>query len=411
MMDSSQSEKLTLGPHPIPDAAVASESVTEPMSSDWNPQDPQVLRDAVTAYDKMRSQCPVARDATGNWTLFSHAEVTGAALDHETFSNEVSHHLQVPNGLDGPAHTAFRGLVDRYFSQEQMAALEPAMRQVAADLVAQLHVPARIDAVDVGSRYAVRAQCTWLGWPAALEDDLVQWIKDNHRLARTGSRSGATEVARRFDAIVRPLAFARREAGADAPDDVTTELVRDRVDGRELMDEEIVSILRNWTGGDLGSIALCIGVILTYLADHPDLQTHLRSEASDREFNKILDEILRIDDPFVANRRIATKSLTVGGREFATGDVVTLNWTAANRDPQMFGNPDTFDPPGNAPYNLVYGIGKHVCPGRPLATLELRAFTRAVLDATTAIAPDLARVRERELPPLGGFAKAPLHLR
>lgn len=77
----------------------------------------------------------------------------------------------------------------------------------------------------------------------------------------------------------------------------------------------------------------------------------------------------------------------------------------------MFGDPDAFDPVSNAPYNLVYGIGKHVCPGRPLATLELRALTRAVLATTTAIESDPDRPRERALPPVGGFAAAPLRLR
>src|SRR5690606_9845885 len=101
----------------------------------------------------------------------------------------------------------------------------------------------------------------------------------------------------------------------------------------------------------------------------------------------------------------------LGGRELAAGDRVYLNWTSANRDPRVFGDPDAFDPARNAPYNLVWGIGKHVCPGRPLATLELRALTRAVLAATTAVEPDPARPSRRAQPPVGGFATAPLLLR
>ncbi|PBB09161.1 cytochrome P450 [Kocuria sp. WRN011] len=365
----------------------------------------------MAAYDELRSRCPVARDTSGAWTLFTHADVTAAALDHESFSNAVSRHLQVPNGLDGPTHTVFRALVERYFTPERMSALEPVVQRVATDLVGQLEVPGSIDAVAVGSRFAVRAQTAWLGWPAGLEEDLLQWMQDNHAATRSRDASRTAEVAQRFDAIIRSLIDVRREAGDDAPDDVTTELVHARVDGRELTDEEIVSILRNWTGGDLGSMALCTGVVLAYLADHPDLQDRLRSGVSDREFDAILDEILRIDDPFVVNRRITTEPVTVGGRELAAGDRVLLNWTAANRDPRIFGDPEAFDPVGNAPYNLVYGIGKHVCPGRPLATLELRALTRAALAATAAIEPDPDRPRQRELPPAGGFATAPLRLR
>ncbi|WP_019158402.1 cytochrome P450 [Brevibacterium senegalense] len=402
--------EVTPGTRLSPGAVAPPKAIKDPLP-DWNPRGPRVRRDPVSAYDEMRSRCPVARGASGAWTLFSHADVTAAALDHQAFSNAVSRHLQVPNGFDEATHTEFRALVDRYFTRKRMTALEPAVQRVAAELVSQFDVPGPIDAVEVGARFAVRAQSAWLGWPTDLEDELLQWMADNH--AATRSRDGArtAEVAQRFDAIIRSLINARREAGDAAPDDVTTELLRDRVNGRELTDEEIVSILRNWTGGDLGSIALCTGVILTYLADHPHVQARLRSGVSDREFNAILDEILRIDDPFVANRRITTEPVTVGGRELAAGERVFLNWTSANRDPQMFGDPNAFDPLGNAPYNLVYGIGKHVCPGRLLATLELRALTRAVLETTAAIEPDPGRPRQRALPPVGGFAAAPLRLR
>ena len=380
------------------------------LPSDWNPRGPRVRRDAVAAYDSLRSHCPVAHGPDGAWTLFSHADVTAAALDHTTFSNAVSGHLQVPNGLDEPAHTAFRAVVDRYFTEERITAVQPEVQRVAAALVAQ-SVPGPVDAVELGSRFAVQAQSAWLGWPAELEDGLLTWVRDNHAATQSRDRARTAEVAQRFNAIIRSLIDARREAGDDAPADVTTELVRDRVEGRELTDEEIVSILRNWTGGDLGSMALCAGVVLTYLADHADLQTRLRSGVSDRELDAVLDEILRIDDPFVTNRRITTAPVTVGGRQIAASAQVLLNWTSANRDPQAFGDPDGFDPIGNAPRNLVWGVGKHVCPGRPLATLELRVLTRVVLGSTTGIEPDPDRRRERARPPVGGLAVAPLYLR
>ncbi|GEL94490.1 cytochrome P450 [Cellulomonas composti] len=375
--------------------------------ADWNPRGPRVRRGPLVAYDALRTHCPVALGPDGAWTLFTHADVTAAASDHETYSNAVSAHLQVPNGLDGPTHTAYRAVIERFFTRERMAALAPVVEQVARDVVASA-VPGRVDGVELGALFAVRAQSAWLGWPAGLEDELLRWVADNRAASRSRDRSRTADVARRFDAIVRSQTDARR--GRDAPDDVTTELLRTEVEGRALTDEEVVSILRNWTGGDLGSLALCTGVVLTYLADHRDLQDHLRAGVPDRELDAAIDEILRIDDPFVSNRRVATAPVTVGGRSIDAGDRVVLNWTAANRDPRIFGAPDSFDPVAHAPYNLVYGVGKHVCPGRPLAALELRTLTRAVLQASSSLLPDPDRARERELPPAGGFAVAPVVL-
>ncbi|WP_444663678.1 cytochrome P450 [Cellulomonas sp. CW35] len=376
--------------------------------ADWNPRGPRVRRDPVAAYDALRAQCPVARGPDGAWTVFTHADVMRVALDHETFSNAVSRHLQVPNGVDGPAHTAYRAAVERFFTPERMRELEPVVGRVAQALVGGLVVPGAVDAVALGARFAVRAQSAWLGWPADLEEELLAWVRDNRDATRSRDPERTARVAARFDAIIRSLTDVRR--AADAPQDVTTELLRTRVDGRALSDDEVVSILRNWTGGDLGSMALCTGVVVTYLADHPELQDHLRGGVSDRELDAVLDEILRIDDPFVSNRRVTTRPVELGGRRVGAGERVVLSWTSANRDERVFGDPDAFDPVGNAPYNLVYGIGKHVCPGRPLATLELRVLVRALLAATGAVRPDPDAARVREQPPAGGLASAPVLL-
>lgn len=361
--------------------------------------------------DELRARCPVALGPDGTWTVVGHAAVTEAALDDVTFSNHVSRHLQVPNGLDGDEHTAFRAVVDRYFTPQRMAGLRPVVAQVAHDLVAGLTLPAALDAVGLGSTFAVRAQCAWLGWPAGLEDTLVAWVHDNREATRSRDGQRTAAVARRFDDVVRSLTEPRLARGPDAAADVTTELAHDEVDGRRLTTAEVVSILRNWTGGDLASMALCVGVVLTYLADDPGLQAHLREGVDDDELDAVLDEILRIDDPFVANRRVTTAPTTLAGRAIRAGEPVVLHWTAANRDPSVVGDPDRFDPVGHRPHNLVWGIGRHVCPGRPLATLELRELTRAVLAATAAIEPDPDSPRVRERMPAGGYAVAPIVLR
>ena len=86
---------------------------------DWNPTDASVLRDQPAAYDDMRRRCPVARSEQLGWSLFRHEDVTRVLLDHETFSNQVSRHRSVPNGMDPPEHTAYRRAIEPYFTAEQ----------------------------------------------------------------------------------------------------------------------------------------------------------------------------------------------------------------------------------------------------------------------------------------------------
>ncbi|MNV64279.1 Cytochrome P450-terp [compost metagenome] len=103
--------------------------------------------------------------------------------------------------------------------------------------------------------------------------------------------------------------------------------------------------------------------------------------------------------------------MRIGEHELAAGDRVYLNWTSANRDEAVFGDPDAYRPEHNAPHNLVYGTGIHACPGRPLATMELVVAVEALLKATALIdlAPDASP--ERETYPLGGWRRVPVRLR
>ena len=216
------------------------------------------------------------------------------------------------------------------------------------------------------------------------------------------------DVADQFDEIIRSVLVPRRAAGAAAPDDVTTRLCRDEVDGRRLTEAELVSILRNWTGGDLGSIALCVGVIVVHLGEEPALLEWLGS-ATDEEVDAVIDEILRIDDPFVSNRRITTCPVTVAGQEIPARARVKLHWTSANRDADVF-DAYRFDPTGHAANNIVYGIGRHVCPGRLLSTWELRTAVRALISSVHTIELASHDALEREVAPVGGYQRVPVVL-
>ena len=118
--------------------------------------------------------------------------------------------------------------------------------------------------------------------------------------------------------------------------------------------------------------------------------------------------MLRIDDPFVSNRRRTTCPVRVGGASIPEGEIVKLHWTSANRDEGVFGDPDVFDPRANAANNLVYGIGPHVCPGRPLATVELRVAVQELLAGTTSISLAADIPPQREVAPVGGWTHVPV---
>lgn len=367
--------------------------------------------DQRAVYDALRARCPVAHE-DGAWVVLRHAEVVAAATDPVAFSSNVTGRRAIPNSLDGPEHAAYRAVVDRYLTAERVARQEPVCRQHAVAIVDALPRDVTVKTIGgIGVPYAVRSQSSWLGWPAELEGELVVWMQDNHAATRSADRARTAEVAERFDHFIRTLLDERRDRPVV---DVTGELLQETVEGRPLTVEEVVSILRNWTAGDLGSLATSVGVIVHFLAANPAPQREVRAlvEAGDRAgVEAAVEEILRIDDPFVANRRVATRTLGLGGETISEGDRLLLNWTAANRDPLVFGDPDEFDPAGHAAANLVFGIGPHVCPGRELTLMELRVVVEELLVRTTWLEPARDRPAVRETPPVGGWARVPVVLR
>ena len=368
-------------------------------------------QDLRVAYDAQRAECPVARDQDA-WVVLGHAEVVAAATDPSTFSSRVSARRAIPNSLDGAEHAAYREVVDRYLTPERVAAEEPQCRAHAAALVDSLPRGETVKLITtVGVPYAVRCQTTWLGWPTDLETELVAWMRDNQDATRSGDRVRTAAVADRFDALVRGLLDERRDGRAR---DVTGELIRETVEGRPLTDDEVVSILRNWTAGDLGSLATSVGVVVHYHGSHPAVQEQVRAlvaAGDDAATEAAVEEILRIDDPFVSNRRLTTRPVELGGAGLAEGERVILNWTAANRDPLVFDEPDRFAPVCNAADNLVFGVGPHVCPGRDLTLMELRVMVEELLARTTWLEPSTERPSVRETPPVGGWARVPVLLR
>jgi len=353
--------------------------------------------------DQKRLQGPVQR-IDGTWTVLGHSEARAVASNPHVFSSAVSRFLQLPNGLDGAEHWEFRSLIDRYLTRAVVAELEPTLRSIADEVVAETGGVDKQDALELGITFAVRAMTAWLGWPRELEPRLVEWVHRNAEASRSGDDSRLAAVAADFDAIIRQVVEPRLTDASIT--DVTASLVRDESLGRPLEFEEIVSILRNWTGGDLSSMALCIGVVVQALAHNRAIQDRIRSGVSDRELEAIIDEFLRIDSPFVSNRRVTTCPVTLGGQRIGAGEQININWTSANRDERVFGDPDAFNP-HNLAANLVWGTGPHECPGRDLSMAELRSFVRALVDAHL-VTPD--GEPERATYPLGGYISVPVRL-
>src|SRR5690554_3779847 len=100
-----------------------------------------------------------------------------------------------------------------------------------------------------------------------------------------------------------------------------------------------------------------------------------------------------------------------GGREIGAEQRISINWIAANRDPAVFPEPDRFSLDRDPALNLLYGAGIHVCPGAPLARMELVIAIKALLQHSEQLRLVEAQPARLASYPSSGYASLPLQLR
>ena len=307
----------------------------ESIHPDWNPYSKSVLEDQHAAYDKMRNKCPIAYSEAHQWSLFSYDDVLNVVLDHNLFSNNVSRFRSVPNGMDRPEHSEYRKAIEPFFAKQRISAFEPLCRNIARKLINNLPKNKPIEIIgSFAQKFSAQIQCAFLGWPESMQDQLLHWLAKNQHATFKQDHAALAAAAKEFTGYIVKLLQERRKAGSQAPDDVTTQLLQLSIEDRNISDEDIVSILRNWTAGEIGTISASLGIILQFLATHPDVQSVVRKFPE--KLPEAIDEILRLHGPLISNRRIVNRSTTIRGRKINAGERISVMWTSANRDENTF---------------------------------------------------------------------------
>jgi cytochrome P450 len=147
--------------------------------------------------------------------------------------------------------------------------------------------------------------------------------------------------------------------------------------------------------------------MLNILVDRPEMWRRLRDDRALVE--STIEETLRYYSPVQMLTRRVTRDIEIGERKIHEGEQVAVSYGAANRDPAMFPNPDTFSLERENSRHLGFGAGIHYCLGAPLARMEATIMLNAMLDRFSSIARgDHAPQRQRATNLLFGFGKLPL---
>jgi len=369
---------------------------------DWNPRSDESLNQAVATYDRMRAKCPVAYSDYLQWSVFRHADVTAILHDPKTFSNRVSRHISVPNGMDPPEHDVYRDLINPYFSEQAVLAFAPTCQDIAKRYARLISDHRDVDfKAEFAWPAAVAMQCAFLGWSDQHIEPLTAWVKRNQQATLVRDRTELADCAAEFEVIVSGVIERHQNK-----DDVTGRLLQERVGGELLTRTQLISILRNWAVGEIGTMAAAMGILVQFLTEHLNIQQQLRED--DKKIPEAIEEILRLQGPLVTNRRKTTCPVKLSGRDIPTDSILSLNWVSANRDDAVFEQANEFRWNRDHSQNLMYGVGIHFCPGAGLARMELKAVITALL----AVSSDMQSAGQTTPAhyPASGYATLPIRM-
>jgi cytochrome P450 len=352
-----------------------------PLPDDWwqhhfDPHSPELAPCLYETLAPMREGCPVAHSDLydGFWVVTRYEDVVKVAQDWQTFSS--AHGLTVPRApvavrnlpveVDPPIQRIYKRLITPYFTPVAVTAYEQATRELANRLIDNF--------VEAGSCEFMNEFARPFPSLAFFEMVISAPPEDIDRVAYMASKASlpndpeAGECWLGLSAWIRD--FIERRRRQPERGDVVDAVIGATVDGRPITDDEIVGLVQLIILGGLETTASALGLWFHRFCGRPEIPAMLRG--SPALIPDAVEELLRIDSPFISISRTAVQDGTIGDQAIRSGDKVVLYWAAANRDKAEFSTPDEFDLGREHNRHLAFGVGPHRCAGSNLARASLR---------------------------------------
>jgi cytochrome P450 len=319
---------------------------------------------------------------TSLFTVTSHELAQQVLADHERFSSAANAMVMGPVlghsilEMDPPEHQRHRALVARAFrarvlDQWSDAIIGATVRELVdgfvrdghADLVPQLTFP-----------FPVQVIARVLGLPEA---DWPRFLQLSTQLISVmRNYEGAVAASRELRGYFAEIIADRRRRTRD--DDLVSQLVAAEVDGRRLSDDEIYPFLLLLLPAGAETTYRSSSNLLFGLLSDPRQLDIVRADRA--LVPQAIEEALRWETPSLTVARLATEDVELGGVRIPAGSFVAVSLGAANRDPDRYADPDSFDVLRAGGQATSFGHGIHKCLGMGLARMEMRVLLNAVLD-------------------------------
>ena len=365
-------------------------ATTEPR---FNPFDPAVMADPYPYYRRMRERDPVHwNDTLRIWFLTGHADVAGLLRDDrfsadrtrsERFRPPPPHRRRPGRSmlvLDPPDHTRLRNLVNKAFTPRTVERLRPRVEAITDEILGRLQ---HADGFDLVANFAyplpVIVIAEMLGVPATDRAAFQEWSAVLVRgLDPLVSEEEQERVFDARDALLEYLRGVLAERRREPQDDMLTRLIAAEENGDILSEGELLAMCNLLLVAGHETTVNLIGNGALALLENPGQLERLRR---DPDLIKTgVDELLRYTSPAQWTGRVAACEVEIGGRTIRPTQTVIGILGAANRDPEVFPDPDRLDLGRQPNPHLAFGRGIHFCLGAPLAHLETEVAMPMLLE-------------------------------
>lgn len=357
-------------------------------STDFDHHTAEFAADPWTTYRRLRERCPVAHSDAyedGFWVLSRYSDVRRCTLDTDVFSSAGGDLLipsenpgrLLPVQSDPPLATAYRKVITPLFTVAAVREMEPHIVRYVDETIDEFIGRGECDVVsDLALPVPGKVTMKLVRWPERDWPDVVRPIRDfsTHPVGAPEREVAGAKLAE----IRGRVADNIRQRAETPADDLASRLVRGRVDDRPLTEDEMVDVMMMVLFGGVDTTVAAIGNMLLYLDTDRALRERLAGDPG--LIPAAVDELLRYEAPVQGFARFVREDTEIGGQRIAAGEKVFLAWASANRDPEVFAEPDSVRVDRSPNPHLTFGIGVHRCIGATLARVELQVVLRRVLE-------------------------------
>lgn len=349
--------------------------------------DPAFLENPFPFYEMGRQMSPLFVPNMGIWMAFKYDECLEILRDNTAWSSmgPLAQNADDPKpsmlGSDPPRHTRLRAMVTQAFTPKMVEQLEPRLRQIAGELLDAVIDKGECDLVDTLTYpLPVIAIAEILGVEPEKRESFKRW--SDEVVATLGGPAGGQEVLQEtFDEMREYFGRLCDERRSNPRSDLISGLVQAEMDGEKLDFDELLQMLILLLVAGNETTTNLIGNAMQEFIAHPEQLA--RVEADRTLIPGALEEVLRFSSPVQATVRRAVRDQEFRGKQIEQGQQVVVWLAAANRDPEQFVAPLTFDIARTPNRHLSFGMGIHFCLGAPLARLEAKVAIEEVLKRAT----------------------------